>query len=86
METNEIMTNEEVITEVAESGLNVISDNKYLKGGAIGAAVVVGGYILTKYGIAPLVRKIKRKKEMDEFVDELSDCSEDDWLDEETEK
>lgn len=61
METNEIMTNEEVIEtteEIVKTGTG-----KWLKVAAgVGLAVLVGG-LAYKYVAKPLVAKIKAKKE-----------------------
>lgn len=67
METNEIMTNEEVV-EVADE----VTANKGGKGfmivAGIGAAILVGG-LAYKYVAKPLVAKIKAAKEKQESFD-----------------
>lgn len=64
METNEIMTNEEV-KDVAEEVITASSDNGSSIGILIGVASLAG--VLTvvagKYVVAPIIAKIKAKKE-----------------------
>lgn len=61
METNEIMTNEEVV-EAVEEIVPASSENGLGIGIAIGATVVLGGVAAYKYIVKPLVAKIKAKK------------------------
>lgn len=61
MDTNEIMTNDEVM-EAAEEVVTTNSENGIGVGMAIGAAVVLGGVAAYKYIVKPLVTKIKTKK------------------------
>lgn len=65
METNEIMTNEDVI-EVAEEIIPTTSENGISVGIAIGAAVVAGGIAAYKYIVKPLVANVKDKKNKQE--------------------
>ena len=74
METNEIMrTNEEVMTEVtgeiAEAG-----SGKSGKTVAIVAGTVLGGVLLYKFVVKPLMAKHKAKKEAKAMANEVIDC------------
>lgn len=63
METNEIMTtNEEVIDEVTEEIATADSGKTLNVIAGIGLAVL-GGVLVYKYAIKPIVAKIKAKKE-----------------------
>ena len=80
MDTNEIMVNEDVI-EVTEE----IATAGFGKGFKVAAGVgltALGGFVAYKYGIQPMVAKIKAKKEQqrmdaefDEFEDDENDGS-----------
>lgn len=69
METNEIMTNEEVV-EAAEEIVPASSENGIGVGIAIGSAVVLVGVLTAKYIVKPLVAKIKDKKNEQRDSDE----------------
>lgn len=65
METNEIMTNEEVteVTDVSVESMPETSENGVGVGIAIGAAFALVGTAAYKYIAKPLVAKIRAKKE-----------------------
>lgn len=87
METNEIMTNEEVM-ETTEEIVKVSSANGFKKAAVFGL-VFIAGYVAGKYIIDPTVARIKALKqskqmvEMDDFEDfeEASIVSEEDVKD-----
>lgn len=83
METNEIITNDEVM-EKAEEVVTSTGSGKTLRTlGVIGGVALVGG-LAYKYAIKPLISKAKAKKEQDftgdsddaEFVDTSFDSDE----------
>lgn len=70
METNEIITNEEVIdktTEIANAG-----SNKAFTIAACAGLTILGGIAAYKYIVKPLAAKIRAKKEKQE-IDEICD-------------
>ena len=76
----EIMTNEEIVESVGEV---VTEDNTGLKiAGGIGVAVLVG-MVAYKYGIKPIIAKIKAKDS--ELVTTLEDTQNRDLTDEDYE-
>ena len=75
METNEILTNEEV-QNATEELATTASENGVGVGMAIGAAVVLVGAAAYKDIARPLAAKIKAKKEAKETAEVKSDCNE----------
>lgn len=71
METNEILTNEEVMNAAEE--VVTESSGKTLKAlGIFGGAVLIGG-LAYKYAVKPIIAKVKAKKEPDDFSDDADD-------------
>lgn len=68
METNEIMTNEEVM-DATEEVITTGSGKTLITLGIIGGAALVSG-LAYKYAIKPIIDKVKAKKEPDDFSDE----------------
>lgn len=73
METNEIMTNEEVMEVTEDIVANEVSDLG--KGLAIGAAIVAGSLIAYKYVIKPIAAKIKDAREQKKLGAENADLA-----------
>lgn len=69
MDTNEIMTNEEVIETTEE--IVTASSGKTFKVVAGVGLTVLGGVVAYKYVIKPLVAKIKAKKEQQKIEPEF---------------
>lgn len=72
METNEILTNEEVM-DVAEEVVTTGSGKALKTLGIFGGAVLIGG-LAYKYAVKPIIAKVKAKKEPeDDFSDDADD-------------
>ncbi len=84
METNEIMTNEEVM-ETTEEIAKVSSANGFKKA-AIFGLVFIAGYVAGKYIIDPTVARIKARKQNKQMVerDDFDDFEEEVITNEET--
>lgn len=72
METNEIMTNDEVMFEVAEDIVPAESGNGLKIALGIGLAVLVGG-VVYKYVVKPIWCKVKAAKEEAELDSQIDD-------------
>lgn len=68
METNEIMTNEEVM-ETTEEIAKVSSTNGFKKAAVFGL-VFIAGYVAGKYIIDPTVARIKARKQSKQMVEQ----------------
>lgn len=76
MDTNEIITNDEII-EVTEEVLNDGYSKGVIAVGVIGLAIIGCG-IAYKYAVKPLMAKLKEKKKLPKIVDDDWDTETDD--------
>lgn len=75
MENNEIiMENEQVMDEVVDIATTEGSGKDLLLVAGIGAGVIVGGILIYKKVVKPLIAKAKKKKEQDVVIE--ADCTE----------
>lgn len=80
METNEIMTNEEVAEAVGAAAEQIVTKDSgsRLRAAAVGGLVVLVGGLTVQYIILPAVAKVKAKKrELNTSDDELTTISSD---------
>lgn len=79
-EVKDLVVNEEVIEAVED--VAVKDSSKVLKKlGAIGL-IVGGGYLVYKYGVKPIVKKIKDKKEAGDDIIDAAELVESEVVDE----